>query len=254
LNAIAAAADFLARARTGPALAGLPGTVRPSSLEEAEAIQHATLVAMGEHCGGWKLGRHGGMVFSAPIPASHLFADPGSDSVALPADRFIELELAIRFHTAIAAADLSSMAPGDLTGAAELATLFEFVRSRFQPSAETGPLDRIADCVANEGAMVRTTPTPWTLDMLDSPPAVTLIQDGTVIARREAGPHVAAPVLPLIEAWIARRRREGGGIAEGEVVTFGSLSGMPPIPTEGASYIGQIDGLEMIRCTVAPVI
>lgn len=251
LNAIEAAADLLARARAGHALNGIPEALRPQSLGEAEAVQNATLSAMREGVGGWKVGRHGGVVFSAPIPASRLLTDPVHAPIALPAERFIELELALRFRQAVSPADVATLIPGDLTGLTTVATLFEFVRSRFLPSAETGPLDRIADCVANDGALVRATLMPFTLEMLDEPPAVTLMQDGTAISRR-TGPHVAAPVVPLIEAWIARIRQEGRGIAAGEVVTLGSLSGMPPIPAAGASYLGEIDGFEPLRCTILP--
>jgi 2-keto-4-pentenoate hydratase len=252
LNAIEAAADLLARARAGQALPGLPEALRPQSLGQAEAVQNATLAAMREGVGGWKVGRHDGVVFSAPIPASRVLAAPVHSPITLPAERYIELELALSFRQSVSPADVATLILGDLTALTTVATLFEFVQGRFLPDAVTGPLDRIADCVANDGAMVRATLMPWTLEMLDLPPAVTLMQDGAVLSQR-SGPHVAMPVVPLLEAWIARIRQEGRGIAAGEVVTLGSLSGMPPIPASGASYLGEIEGLEPLRCTVLPV-
>ncbi|HEY8610380.1 MAG TPA: hypothetical protein VIL69_03715 [Roseomonas sp.] len=252
MNSIEAAAELLARARGGPSLPGLPEALRPGTLQEAEAIQNATFARLGERCGGWKIGRHGEHVFSAPIPASTLITEPGDRPVTLLADRFIELELAIRFHEPVPSAAMARLRPEDLPRLASIATLFELVRSRFSPSAETGPLDRIADCVANHGAAIGVSTLPWTLGMLDAPPPVRLWQNDAVIAER-TGPHVAVPVLPLIEAWIDRCRREGRGIAAGEVVTFGSLTGMPPIPAEGARYRGEIEGLAPLACTVAAV-
>ena len=251
LNVIGGAADLLAAARTGAALPGLPEALRPDSMAVAEAIQTATLFALRAETGGWKVGRLNGEDFSCPIPASGITAE-GRRDLALPPDRFIELELALSFRVSVTPAEVGTLAPDDLTRLAALATLFEFVRPRFLPTAQPGPLDRIADCMANQGAMLRATLVPWTLRMLDEPPVVTLWQDGAVISRREA-PHMAAPVAPMLEAWIARLRREGRGIAAGDFVTLGSLSGMPPIPAAGASYRGEIEGLEPVLCTVAPV-
>ncbi|MBP0492321.1 hypothetical protein [Roseomonas indoligenes] len=253
MNAIQAAGELLARARAGAALPGLPPALRPATLEAAEGIQHATLAAMDEGIGGWKIGRLDGIINSAPIPASRLLTDPLPGPITLPAERYIEMELAIQFRVAVAPADVATLVPGDLTGLATLATLFEFVRPRIPTSGDVTPLDRIADAMGNDGALVRATLLPWTLTTLDMPPALTLFQDDAVLTRREAVPHVAAPLGPLLEAWIGRLRREGRGIAMGEVVTLGSLSGMPPIPAAGATYFGEIEGMEALRCTVAPV-
>jgi 2-keto-4-pentenoate hydratase len=79
-----------------------------------------------------------------------------------------------------------------------------------------------------------------------------LSQDGEVISRRD-GAHVAAPVVPLIDALLDRLRRENRGIAAGEVITLGSLSGMPPIPAAGAEYLGEVGQLTPLPCRVAPV-
>jgi 2-keto-4-pentenoate hydratase len=250
LNPIESTAGLLAWAHRGPALLGLPEELRPGSLEAAEAIQHETLVVLGDRAGGWKLGRHGGHLFSAPLPASRTLHAGEEASVTVPPDSLIEMEIAIRFRAAVPPAAVATLEADALPGLASIAVLFEFVHSRFAPDAVTGPLDRIADCLANHGAAVRTTPLPWSLAMLDNPPAVRLSQDGAVIARHE-GPHVATPVGALIEAWITRLRRETRGIAAGEVVTFGSLTGMLPIPPEGARYEGEIEGLEPLRCTIS---
>ncbi|MFC7734330.1 hypothetical protein ACFQX4_00470 [Roseomonas sp. GCM10028921] len=251
MDSIRAAAGLLAAARDGAALPGLPQALRPITLDAAEAIQHATFAALGERIGGWKLGRQLGHVFSAPIPASRILADPGEAPVPMPAARFIELEVALRFHGDVAPAAAAALRPEDLPGLARLATLFELVQPRFEPSAEPGPLDRIAECVGNHGAALRESPQPWSFEELDAPPPVRLLQDGRAIAERD-GPHVAAPLRPLFEAWIARLGREGRGIAVGEVVTFGSLTGMPPVPPEGALYRGEIGGMGPLLLTVAP--
>ena len=252
MDRIEAAATSLAQARGGAALPGLAEDLRPRSLEEAEAIQHATLARLGEKPGGWKLGRQGEVVFAAPIPASLVLEDPGEAAIPMPAARFIELELAIRFHASLSPEAVASLRAEDLPRHAAIATLFELVQPRFAPGAETSAFDRIAECLANHGAVVRSSPLPWTPAILEAPPPVRLSQDGQIIATRE-GPHVATPVSALIEAWIGRMRREGRGVGAGEVLTFGSLTGMPPIPAAGAHYVGEIEGLAPLSIRVAPV-
>lgn len=245
------AARQLADARRGAALPSLAEGTRPRNLAEAEAVQHATLAALGEEVGGWKLGRHGGGIFSAPFPASLVLEDAGALSVTLPAGSLIELEIAIRFREAVPPGRAATLRPDDLPSLSNIAALFEFVQHRFAADAATGPLDRIADCVANNGGAVRESNAGWSMALLDAPPPTQLSQDGVVLARHE-GPHVAAPIRPLVEAWIARLSREGRGIGTGEVLTFGSLTGMRPIPVGGALFLGEIEGLAPLRCAVLP--
>ena len=253
MDPIQEAGTLLARARAGDAIVGLPDALRPHTMEAAEAIQHATLAALGERPGGWKVGRLEGHVFTAPIPAGHIIAQPeGKEGVSFRVERFIELELALLFRRGATAADVANLVLGDLTDLATPATLLEFVRPRFLPDAQVTPLERIADCMANQGAMVTPTLMPWRLEDLDGMGAAVLFQNGEEISRRE-GAHVAAPVVPLIQALIERLRRENRGIAAGEVITLGSLSGMPPIPAEGADYLGEVGQLTALRCRVAPV-
>ena len=251
MDPIDAAARLLAGARrTGP-LPGLPEALRPRDLAQAERIQHATLAALGEGIGGWKVGRQGGQPFSAPFPASATLEDDGGLSVTLPPGSLIELEIALRFPASLDAAAVSALRPRDLPAVAQVATLFEFVQPRFADGADPAPLDRVAECLGNNGGAVRASAASWSLEMLNTPPVTRLSQDGAVLARHD-GPHVAAPLAPLIEAWIARLAREGRGIQAGEVLTFGSLTGMRPIPDGCAAYLGEIEGLEALRCTIGP--
>jgi len=252
LDSITAAASLLAAARGGAALPGLPEALRPTTVPQVEAIQAATLEALGAEVGGWKIGRHGGEVFSAPIPAGLVLAAPVSGALPMPEARFIELELAIRFTQDVAPERMAALRPADLPGLAERAVLMELVQPRYAPGAETTPLERLADCMANHGAVALATPGAWEVEALDSPPLTRLTQDGVVIATHD-GPHVAAPLAPLIEAWILRLVREGRGLRAGDVLTFGSLSGMPAIPAAGARYLGEIAGLAPLEIAVAPV-
>ncbi|MFH5923753.1 hypothetical protein [Roseomonas xinghualingensis] len=246
MDPIESTAGLLAWARRGIALAGLPEEMRPGTIEAAEAIQTKTLSVLGSRIGGWKLGRHGGHVFSAPMPAV-LPGKADAADVTLPAGSLIETEIAIRFNSTVEPGMLHAEA---LPERASIGILFEFVHGRFAPDAETGPLDRIADCVGNHGAAFRESSLTWLLEWLEAPPPVRLSLNGAVIAQHD-GPHVAVPLRPLIDAWIARMQRENRGIRAGEVVTFGSLTGMLPIPAEGGKYTGEIEGLAPFHCAVA---
>jgi len=251
LDAIESAARLLAGARAeGHVLPGLPEELRPATLEAAEAIQAATLRLAGETVGGWKAGRQEGHAFVAPIPASRVTL-ASDELLPMPASRFLELELAIRFPVDIPPAEVARLTPDDLPGLAQIATLIELVQVRLDPSA-ANPLDRIADGLSNHGAVVRPSDVAWTLDLLDRPPPTVLTQDGRENGRRDDA-HPAAPVRGLLDGYLDRCRRDGRGIAAGEVVTLGSLTGMPAIPAEGASYVGTIEGLDPVRCRVAPV-
>ena len=75
---IDAAAQALAAARAGQAIAMLPDASRPQSEADAYAIQDAVLARLGEGIGGYKVGfSPEGGIFCAPIYASAVHAEPG---------------------------------------------------------------------------------------------------------------------------------------------------------------------------------
>ncbi len=228
------AAAILARARHGATIARLPEPLRPTTLEQAEAIQHATLPGPRA---GWKLGRHGPHIFSAPMPE----AGPG---LAPPAGTRIELEIALRLR-----APLAPTAPL-LLAETDLAVLMEFVRSRFSAPEEATALERIADCVANHCFVALAAPGDWPPGFLDELPAVSLTLDGQEIAQH-AGAHPAAPLAALLEGFAQRRAREGLVLAAGEIITLGSLTGILPVPPQGGVFTGRIGALPALRCAVA---
>jgi 2-keto-4-pentenoate hydratase len=237
---ITGAAAALAAARNGPAIAGL--SPAPQTLAEAEAIQMATLAAMGMRRGGWKLGRANGIIFSAPMPAGPI--DEAEPVLTLPSGTRIELEIALRFRAAPPPAPLTPEALPELT---DLVVLFEFVRTRL--ATPPAVLDRIADCVSNDRVVAVTAPGPWSVAILEKLPRVQLLQDDVEIAAHQ-GTHPAAPLEPLLAAWDARRAGAGLSIAAGEVLTLGSLTGVLPVPEGGVRYLGRIGDLPPVRCCV----
>lgn len=240
---IADVAAALAAARTGPTIDGL--SPAPQSMAEAEAIQLATLSVLGVRRGGWKLGRSEGQIFSAPMPAGPV--DEAQSVLTLPSGTRIELEIALRFRDVPPSGALELQT---LPGIADLVVLFEFVRTRL--SAPASGYDRIADCISNERVVAVTASGSWSPAILESLPLVQLFLDGAEIARHE-GAHPAAPLAPLLTAWQARCAGAGLTVAAGEIVTLGSLTGVLPVPPEGAEYLGRIGDLPPLRCRVRPL-
>ncbi|WP_426956914.1 hypothetical protein [Muricoccus radiodurans] len=243
-DVVAAAAELARARREGITLPGLPDAMKPATLQEAEEVQIATLAETGETIGGWKVGRNGPHLFTAPMPVIVASGDDGT-TVTLPAGAGVELEIALVFRQTVPASDFT--VPG-LPESADLAVLFELCVSRFG-TAQVTPFERIADCASNHSALVRAFPRSWTLAELERPGDTRLLQDGVEIAHH-ARRHPSMPLTELLEGWAARIRHEDRTIWGGEVVTLGSLVGMIPVPAGGAEYVGTIAGLGTLRCRV----
>ena len=246
IERLSAAAVLLIAARRDGARIAL-GPCRPGTLVDAEAIQRATRAALGDRACGWKLGRLG-QVYSAPMPADAMREDDNGTAV-LPAGTSIELELALRFRTALAPHVLADIGPDDWPDLADLVPLFEFVRTRLAPESGPGPLDKIADCVSNHLAVVGQPTGPWRWDALDGAIAARLAADDAVIAQHD-GRHPSAPLLPLLDAWRERCRRDRHAVLAGDVVTLGSLTGVLPVPPGRVAFVGIVAGHGQIECIV----
>lgn len=231
-RAAEAASLLVAARRAGTRLAALPESCGPASLAEAEAIQDATLAALGERPGAWKVGRNEGNLFTAPIPTGAV-QEASAAPLRLPRGTRIELELALRFR---AATPLASLPMEALPGLCDLVLLYEIVVARIDEAA--GSLQRIADCLANHLVVVGPPTGAWGWEEVERPRA-RLELDGAEIGALDGG-HPALPLAPLLEAW--RARRAPMGAAAGEIVTLGSLTGAPFVPDAGGRYRGEVAG------------
>src|SRR3954447_23647265 len=98
-RAIAQAAEFLVAARrTGRLLEELPASCKPQTLEDAHAIQDATLAALGETVAGWKAAIVDGRAVRGAIMASRVFASGARVTAATMPLLGIEAEIAFRFE------------------------------------------------------------------------------------------------------------------------------------------------------------
>jgi 2-keto-4-pentenoate hydratase len=222
--AIQQAASLLAQARrSGVLLDGFPASCRPANIDDAHAIQDATLVALNETVAGWKValpleGRtvHGAIIRSRVVPSG------GSIRAAEVPLLGVEAEVAFRFDRDLPPRDRRYT----YEEIAETVTAFpaiEIVDSRFRDYGGAPLIERIADCVSN-GAFVQGAPQPrwreFDLTRLD----VRLVVDGELIARRTGDHPAGNPFAPAVELANAMREREG--VRAGQFATTGSFTGL----------------------------
>src|SRR5437867_12344428 len=153
-EAIDQAAMLLVEARrTGVRLDGLPASCRPQNIDDAHAIQDATIAALGETVLGWKVGaRENGRVVRGALLESRIIPSGGVIAATLAPLLGVEAEIAFRFER-----DLPRSArPYDYDEVAAAVTAFpaiEIVDSRYRDYRTAPLLERVADCVSN-GAFV----------------------------------------------------------------------------------------------------
>jgi 2-keto-4-pentenoate hydratase len=222
--AIQQAASLLIEARrTGVLLDSLPASCRPSDVDDAHAIQDATLNALNETAAGWKVATpldgktvHGVIMQSRVIPTGGTIR---ASEVPLLG---VEAEVAFRFDRDF----MPRERPYDYEEVADGVTAFpaiEIVDSRFRDYRGAPLIERIADCVSN-GAFVKGAPqTHWRqfdLTKLDAQ----LVIDGEVIVRRTGGHPAGDPLLPAVE--LVNAMRMGNGVRTGQFATTGTYTGL----------------------------
>jgi len=186
-----AASVIVAARRTRVQISVLSGELAPASVEEAYAIQDASMRLLGP-VGGWKLAIAANLSCS-PIPADAIFPTPAK----LPADRPYKVEGEIGI---LIGKDLDEQQSADtIRGAiASVHPAIEIVLSRFSGLApkEQG----LADCQSCEAVIVGKAIEGWANSDLASAP-MALLFDGKTIAANPDGASLAA-MLPAL-SWLA---------------------------------------------------
>ena len=233
-RAVAQAAELLvAVRRTGKLIDALPAACKPQTLDDAVAIQDATLAALGETVAGWKVAVVDGRVVRAPIMASRVFESGAPVAAAIVPLLGIEAEIAFRFDRALPPGKHSYE---DVAAAVSAFAAIEIVDSRFRDHQAVSAQERNADFVTN-GGFVRGAPAAgWrTLDLTNI--AVTLTIGGEEIVKRNGGHAAGDPLKPAV----ALANDLPGGIAAGQFVTTGTYTGLTfakPGQTVVAAFAG----------------
>src|SRR5438034_245803 len=102
-GAISQAAALLIRARhSGVLLDALPASCRPQDLDQAHAIQDATVAALGDAVAGWKVGAPiDGRIVRGALLRSRIITSGGSIAAARVPLLGVEAEIAFRFDRAL---------------------------------------------------------------------------------------------------------------------------------------------------------
>lgn len=214
---------LVAARRTGRLIDALPRDARPKGVAEAHAIQEATVVALGDAIGGWKVAAPiDGHLVRGAIMRSLMFDSPARVSATLAPMMGVEAEVAFRFERDLPARE-RDYAYGEVAGAVVAFPAIEVVATRFSDYARTPLLDRAADFVSN-GAFVRGPAVPdWRRHDLSKLEAVLTI-GGTEIVRRIGGHAAGDPLLPAVA--LVNDLRRDAGVKAGQVMTTGTYTGM----------------------------
>jgi len=222
--AIGKAAAQLANARrTREPLDRLPEDCRPATLEDAFAIEEATVAQLGEQIAGWKVARLPDGQFSYGIVLASVVRRSGDvvDARSVPL-LGMEGEIAFRFLQDAPARG----APYSLDEIAERVVAFpliEIVASRYTDYHTTPVIERTADLMSNGAFVVGDDQSAWrTMDLVNIP--VSLTFDEQVVVERDGG-HALGDPLPLAIDMV-NRLRESTGVRAGQMITTGAYTGM----------------------------
>ena len=234
-RAVAQATELLVAARrTGKLLDALPDACRPQTLDDAHAIQDATLAALGERIAGWKVSVVDGRVVRGAIMASRVFESGAQVKASTMPLLGIEAEIAFRFERDLPAGKHSYE---DVAAAVTAFAAIELVDSRFRDFQAVTAQERNADFVTN-GGFVRGAVAPgWRrLDLKNIP--VTLTIGGAEIVKRNGGHGAGDPLLPAV----ALANDLPAGLKAGQFVTTGTYTGLT-FAKPGQRVVAAFEGI-----------
>lgn len=228
------AVSLLAEAwETGSRLKELPEDCRPKTPAEGYRIQDALTAELGIPVGGWKVGATGPAArkllgargpFCGRVFAPRIFKSGVTLAPSLYFARGLEAEIAF-----VLAADLkprkrpySVKEAAAAVGTAHVA--IEIVDLRIaKPSSEVGIASLIADQGANGALVLGPAIRRWrTFDLAAA--TARMIVNGKVVGEGNGTAVLGNPLNAL--AWLANHRRTRDGLAKGQVVTTGTLTGI----------------------------
>jgi 2-keto-4-pentenoate hydratase len=218
------AAHILVQARRDMApLTGLPDALKPTSFEEAHAIQDAVSHQLGKLIGGFKaMAPVNGDPTRGIIYGGTIHASPCDLPASTVPQCGVEGEVAFIFRR-----DLPSRAKpytrNEVAAVVDACAAIEVVHSRFVQKAPVSNLEKLADSISN-GALVHSAPrSDWRALQLGKL-KVTLSVNGKSRLEQVGGHPTGDPLgvaVVLANIW-----REKGGVRTGQFVTCGSCTGL----------------------------
>jgi 2-keto-4-pentenoate hydratase len=218
-----AAALLVDARRTRRPLVRLPEDCRPETLDEAFAIEEATVRKLGERIAGWKVALlpdgqlSYGIILASVVRRSEDVVD--ARDVPLLG---MEGEIAFRFLTALPAR-AEPYSYEDIANAVVAFPLIEIVSSRYADYYNTPVIERTADMMSNGAFVVGDDQPEWrNTDLVNIP--VSLTFDDRVVVERNGGHALGNPLSLAVD--MANRLRATTGVLAGQMITTGAYTGM----------------------------
>jgi len=243
-----AAARFLIGQRKADAILGaaLPEEFRPKTLQEAIAVQMATMKVLGP-IGGWKVGAANAAAepSASPLPLSGIQKSPATIRART---RLVECEIGFRFAKALPPRGTPYTAAEVMAAIGTCQATIEAVDPRFSDFTKLDQLTFLADCGIHGGLVVGEPIAAWEPGMFAGLHVVSTV-NGT-LQREAVGSNPGGTDLMRLLVWLANSEvvRAAGGLAEGVVVTTGTWTGADLLPA-GAHVVGRFDGFAPVEAT-----
>ena len=204
-------------------LDGLPDGLKPSSIDEAHAIQDAVSRRLGKLIAGFKaMAPANGDPTRGVIYGGTIHASPCKLPASTVPQCGVEGEVAFIFRR-----DLPSRAKpytrNEVAAVVDACVAIEVVHSRFAQKAPVSNLEKLADSISN-GALVHDVPRSDWRDLQLGKLKVTLNVNGKKSLEQVGGHPTGDPLgvaVVLANIW-----REKGGVRTGQFVTCGSFTGL----------------------------
>ena len=250
------AAELLLKARGDHRrLDRLPPDCTPETVEDGMAIQNALADLWGLEVAGWKVGAASAAAMQmlrtdAPFPgrvfAPYLLDSPASVAAEALHKCAVECEFAFRLGRDLPPRDGDYGMDEIRDAVTDAYPAIELVNDYWVDGMALGVAHFVADNGSNGGLVRGESIGDWR-ERDFAAAAVTLSIDGEPTARGTGADVLGHPLNTLV--WLANDlSRRGIGLAEGEVVTTGSMTGMTPC-RPGATAVGDFGALGAVQVT-----
>lgn len=221
---IDAAAHILVQARRDmEPLTGLPDNLKPTTIDEAHAIQDAVTAQLGQLIAGFKaMAPAEGEPNRGILHGGTIHATPCSLPVSKAPQCGVEAEVAFVFRRDLPPRE-KAYSRNEVAAVLDACAAIEIVHSRFAQKAPVSNLEKLADSISNAG-LVHGVPTAGWRNLQLGKLNVTMTVNGKVKHQKTGGHPTGDPLgvaVVLANLW-----REKGGVRAGQFVTCGSFTGL----------------------------
>ena len=233
-EAIAAAAAQISNARkTVTKFVDLDASHKPSSLDEAYAVQDALMAGWDDQLIGWKIGatNQAAMdlfaipeVFIGPMYKSNVYESPAEIDSSDYTHTILEQEYAFRLKTDLPAQATPRTRDEILGALGELIPVFEVLSPRLEAIGPGVGNVLTADFGGNGGLVLGEATTDWTPEELISLP-VSFKIDGDVFAEG-SGAVVLGDPIESVMFFVNRMGQRGIHLKAGQIISSGAMTGV----------------------------